>query len=107
MKEYKIAILGNRDSVLGFKNLGLEAFSLDTADDPKKELTDILNNEEFGVVYITEDWHDKYSELLDDYKTKALPAIVAIPSSEGATGEGLKEVKKIVERAIGSDILSN
>ena len=107
MKEYKIAILGNKDSILGFKNLGLESFSLDQAEKPEEELKNVLDNKEYGLVFITEDWHKKYAEMLSDYKNRALPAIITIPSSKGSTGESMKEIKKIVEQAVGSDILSS
>ena len=34
-----------------------------------------------------------------------LPAIITIPDRNGATGEGLRNVSKAVERAVGADIL--
>ena len=35
----------------------------------------------------------------------ALPAIIPLPSHQGSSGYGLARLKRIVERAIGSDIL--
>ena len=48
---------------------------------------------------------EKLEDKLSELRTQALPAIVAIPSHHGTTGYGLKNLKKIVERAVGSDML--
>ena len=38
MSEYKIAVLGDRDSVLGFRALGLDTFSADSLDEARSTL---------------------------------------------------------------------
>ena len=46
----------------------------------------------------------------EDYKKlgqKALPAIIPVPGSTGATGYGLKRIGKMVEQAVGSDIFGD
>ena len=46
-----------------------------------------------------------FGKILDEYKERALPAIVSVPSPKGTTGAAMKNLKKIVEQAVGSDIL--
>ena len=39
------------------------------------------------------------------YRAERLPAIIPIPGVSGNTGMGIKNVKKSVEQAVGSDII--
>lgn len=104
MQEYKIAILGNHDAVLGFKGLGMDAVGL-SEEKHEEEAKNILENPDYAIVFITEDWGERLEKLLDEYRERALPAIVSVPSPQGTTGAALKNLKKIVEQAVGSDIL--
>jgi vacuolar-type H+-ATPase subunit F/Vma7 len=42
---------------------------------------------------------------MDKVSSGALPAIVALPGIEGSHGAGVAKLKRLAERAIGSDIL--
>ena len=44
---------------------------------------------------------------IDRYISDYLPAIIPIPGVSGNTGRGMRNVKKSVERAVGSDIIFN
>ena len=46
-------------------------------------------------------------EELDRLREAPLPAVVPIPGISGNTGLGLRQVKRSVEQAVGSDILAN
>jgi V/A-type H+-transporting ATPase subunit F len=111
---YKIAIIGTKDQILGFKALGLKAVPVQNAEEAKDALYK-LNDETSGkeenakktyaIIFVLEDLAMKIPE--DDYKklTKdALPAIIPIPGIKGTTGYGLQRIKKMVEQAVGSDI---
>ncbi|MBU4332141.1 V-type ATP synthase subunit F [Patescibacteria group bacterium] len=103
----RIAILGNQDSILGFKALGLDCFGVYTQEEAEKKVDEIYEKKGCGILFITEDWMEKLKIKLDDLKNTALPAVIAIPGVRGATGEGERELKNIVEQAVGSDILFN
>ncbi len=105
MKDYKIAILGSHDSILGFKGLGLDVFGVATEEDGVKALDEIQSAGTHAVLLITEDWAKTLEKRLEKLKGQALPAILPIPSQQGATGEGLKNLSRIVEQAVGSDII--
>jgi len=106
-EKYKIAILGGYDnSVLGFKGVGVDVCGLNE-ENAKEQAEEILNNKNYAIIFITEDWAGKLESVLEEYKGRALPAIVNVPSLKGSTGAALKNLKKIVEQAVGSDILFN
>ncbi len=104
MNEYKIAILGSHDTILGFKGVGVEAFGL-TEENSATRSREVLENQEYAIVLITENWAEKLENILEEYRDQALPAIVKVPPASGTTGAALKNLKRIVEQAIGSDIL--
>lgn len=102
--DYKIAIIGSPQTVLGFKALGVEAFPVFSLEEGRKALQKISEGN-YAILLVTEDWADSLAEELDDLKSKALPAVTILPSQLGSLGMGNEELRKIVERAIGSDIL--
>jgi V/A-type H+-transporting ATPase subunit F len=102
--EYKIAIIGSHEEILGFKALGLEPFSVRNKEDVLKTLDGILERKDIAVVFITENWAEKISGRLITLR-KALPAVVTIPNYAGSRGMGERKLRKVVEQAVGSDIL--
>lgn len=104
MSEYKIAVLGDRDSVLGFRALGLEAFPAETVEEARRILH-TLAKENYAIVYLTEQYAAGMAADVDRYKDELTPAIILIPRKEGSLGIGMANVKSAVERAVGADIL--
>ncbi len=103
---YKIAVLGDRDSIYGFAALGLETFPVTETEEAAKKLKSLAEGE-YAVIYITEALQAKLEVELDKYRTSHLPAIIPIPGVSGNTGMGMLNVKKSVEQAVGSDIIFN
>ncbi len=102
---YKIAALGDKDSIYGFASLGVNIFPADDAAQGTKILRR-LAEAEYAVIYITEQLAAQMSAELESYASRPLPAIIPIPGVRGNTGLGLDNVSKFVEKAVGSDILS-
>jgi len=103
---YKVAVIGDRDSIYGFAALGLDTFAVSSKDEAARVLKNAAEGE-YAVIYITEGLFGELKEVTDRYLTSYLPAIVPIPGVSGNTGIGMDNVKKSVERAVGSDIIFN
>lgn len=101
---YKIAVMGDRDSVYGFAALGLDVYPIEDPKEAVKTLK-LLAGSNFAVVYITEALAVKIENEIETYRLKKLPAIILIPGVSGNTGQGMLNVKKSVEQAVGSDII--
>ena len=101
---YRIAVLGDKDSVMGFKALGLTVFPVDNAEQARHTLHR-LAKEEYAVVYLTEQLAAPMEADIARYKDELTPAIILIPGKEGSLGLGMANIKKSVERAVGADIL--
>ncbi len=101
---YKVAVMGDRDSVYGFAALGLEIFPISDPAQAGRQLRRLAQGE-YAVIYITEVLAAALEEELDAYRAQPLPAIIPIPGVSGNTGAGMQNVKKSVEQAVGSDII--
>ncbi len=103
-EHYKIAVLGDQDSVLGFKALGLDVFPAETVEEARQTLHR-LARESYAIIYLTEQLAQSMATELAYYKDELTPAIILIPGKGGSLGIGMENVKKSVERAVGADIL--
>lgn len=101
---YRIGVIGDSSSVLGFMAIGFSVFPVLDAESAQKTLTR-LANDNYAIIFITEHYAQLCAETIARYKDSPMPAIIAIPSKEGSTGYGMENLKKSVERAIGADIL--
>ena len=103
-QRYRIAVLGDRDSVLGFKALGLDVYPPETAEEARPILHR-LAREDTAILYLTEQLAAGLEAEIARYKDALTPAIILIPGKAGSLGIGMANVKKSVERAVGADIL--
>ncbi len=102
----KIAVIGDRSSVLGFKAVGLDVFPVADVLEAKA-IFDRIAKGEYAIIYITEKLCKDMTEEVEKYKDRRIPAIVPIPGIDGSYGLGMANLRKSVERAVGADILFN
>ena len=75
----KIGVVGDKDSVLAFKALGIDVFPVVEADEARK--------------------------TIDRYNREVLPAVILIPSNQGTLNIGMQRISDNVEKAVGVNIL--
>jgi len=115
--QYRIAIVGPRETVSVFSLLGVDVVPASDVPSAVTELYRLkramrdekgVQRNVYGIVFITEDLAAGISPD-DERKLQrgALPAIIPLPSRSSEDGQsyGLERLKRIVERAVGSDIL--
>lgn len=101
---YKIAVIGDSESILSFKAIGLETCPVESAAEARKALHGYAK-EDYAVIYLTEQFAQDMESELKQYATEIRPAVILIPGREGSLGLGLANIGKAVERAVGSNIL--
>ena len=101
---YKIAVMGDYTSILGYRTLGFEVCEANTAEEGERELSR-LSKENYAVVYVTEELASLMPSVIEKYKKLPLPAVILIPGKGGSLGLGMHAIHDAVERAVGSDIL--
>jgi V/A-type H+-transporting ATPase subunit F len=102
---YKVAAMGDRDSIIGLAALGLEIYPTDDTAQAAGQLKRLADNG-FAVIYITEALAAAMPEEIARYRYERIPAVILIPGISGNTGEGLANVRLSVEKAVGMDIIS-
>ena len=101
---YTIAVVGDWESVMGFRALGLETYPVANAEEARRVIHD-LSKAECGVIYLTETLAKDLKDVLERYQDALRPAIILIPGREGPLGIGRHNIQRAIERAVGADIL--
>ena len=100
----KIAVLGDRESVLGFLALGLEVRPAETAQEGREALRELAQT--CAVIFVTETLAQELAPEIIVVVAYGciIPAILPIPGKAGPMGLGGDAVHRAVQRAVGSDI---
>lgn len=101
---YRIGVIGDFDSICGFYALGLDVFSVQSAEEAEEQLKKLCAGE-YGVVYITEPLMQELKDSCGHLLLQQLPAIIPIPTGAGATGFAQQRMRDFVKQAVGSDII--
>jgi len=101
---YKIALIGDRKTIIGFKLLGVSLFPITK----KEEAVEILNKlvkEEYAAIFVTEEIGCQIIEKIEILQRTSFASVTTIPSKSEKKYLGLKILRKNIEKAIGTDIL--
>ncbi|RLK64034.1 V-type ATP synthase subunit F [Atopobacter sp. AH10] len=101
---HKIAVVGDKDSILPFRLLGFSVYPVNTAKEARTKI-DSLAKEETGIIYLTEALAKDIPDTIRRYDDQLVPAIILIPNHLGSLGIGLDRVQENVEKAVGQNIL--
>ncbi|PWM74846.1 MAG: V-type ATP synthase subunit F [Bacillota bacterium] len=99
----KTAIIGDGDSVLAFKAVGMDAFSADHPEKARNLLKKLAKT--YQIIFITDVLAKEIDETLAHYASAAYPVIISVPSASGGNGYGYDLLRRACEKALGVDIL--
>lgn len=102
---YKIGVIGERDSVLGYMALGFAVHEAPDAAAAGRILHALAKDDSYAILFIVENYAMELEEEIAKYKDKPLPAILSVPGRAGNTGYGMANIRNAVVRAVGADIL--
>ena len=98
----KIAVIGGRETVMGFTALGLEVCPVSDAAEAKQALRTLTRSrDDVAIIYIEEGLAAELSQEIDKFKDSPKPAIILIPGREGSLGLGLTALNDAVECLVG------
>ncbi|WP_315082120.1 V-type ATP synthase subunit F [uncultured Clostridium sp.] len=100
----KIGVVGDKDSVLAFKALGIDVFPV-VGNEEAKKTVDRLAKNDYAVVFVTEHVAQGIEETIERYNKEVLPAVILIPSNQGTLNIGMQRISDNVEKAVGVNIL--
>ncbi len=100
----RLAVIGDRDSVLPFKALGVATFPVLDSGQAARAL-EWASKEGYLVCFITEEFARELEALIDTFREDLSPIVVPIPGRMGSLGLGMEKLKVNMRKATGADIL--
>ena len=101
---YKIGVVGDKDSVLAFKAIGIDVYPVIESEEARKTIDKMALNK-YAVIFVTEQVAKGIEETIERYNRETLPAVILIPSNQGSLNIGIQRIRDNVEKAIGVNIL--
>ncbi len=112
---FRFAVVGNLSSVLIYKAIGAETYAVSQVDTAKAKAEELFRADrgdeaktaQYAVVFVEEEYYKEFpDDLVEKFTKKPLPAVIPVPSpNSGDDNFAGNRLRKIVERAVGSDIL--
>jgi V/A-type H+-transporting ATPase subunit F len=97
----KFYVIGDRDTVLGFRLAGIEGQVVNSPEETKTALDKAFQIEDIGIIVIPERVAQTIRTVVDQYIYKTtFPLIIEIPDRLGPV-EGRKSVRDMIRQAVG------
>jgi V/A-type H+-transporting ATPase subunit F len=106
MAVYDVGVVGDLDSVIGYRGLGMTVVPVNDAVEARRAVRD-LADKNYGVIFLTEALAAELADTIAEYRIKLLPALILIPSVQGGAGTGRQMLRDSVRRAVGMDLLGD
>ncbi len=105
MSSDKIAVIGDRDTVMGFQMTGVRMCTVATTpDETLSALIDYYRDPQVGLIIITEPLAKSVEQKILEISEFPVPVILLIPDRNGSTGEYERLLRELVRKAVGIDI---
>ncbi|MDD2427088.1 MAG: V-type ATP synthase subunit F [Eubacteriales bacterium] len=103
----KVGVIGDLDSIIGFRALGMTVMACEDRDAANRILEQ-WQEESYAIVFITEPLaRELGEEYLEEWRNSWLPSVVIIPSAKEEPSLGRDTLRTAVRRATGIDLLSH
>jgi V/A-type H+-transporting ATPase subunit F len=99
----KVAFVGNKRLGILLKSFGIEMYATKTSAEVSSKLKELIKVSTYSIILTEETYADVVKEIISK-KTAPMPAIMMLPTIE-ASGETVKMIGEVVEKAVGINIL--
>ena len=72
---HKVAVIGDRESVSGFRAIGMDVFSPADNNECRNYLKRLCDDG-YAIIYITEEFSDCCADIIKKYENSVSPAII-------------------------------
>jgi V/A-type H+-transporting ATPase subunit F len=105
MQNSRLAVVGERATVVAFEGLGIAAFPVASVGEARKTVSGLIKRKEHAVIFVTEDIGKDIPDVIAESSKEYAPSVVLVPSSSGSQKIGLRKLSRVLKRALGTDIL--
>ena len=100
-----IAIIGEREIIIGFSLVGFQLFPVTDSIEAKNALEKCINTSNFRIVFITDNIAQLIIEEIEKYQRISTISICILPDRIKDSELSREILRKNVEKAVGTDIL--
>jgi len=105
LKVGKVAVIGDADSVLGFRGIGITVFAMSDPKEASKKIEE-LSRDNYQLIFLTENLAAQDPEIMKTYNEMKEPTVILIPSNKGGANYASSLLSDSVKRAVGLDFLN-
>ena len=74
---HKIGVVGDKDSILSFKALGIDVYPVITKEEARSTIDEMASND-YGIIFVTEQIATLVENTIERYNREVLPAVILI-----------------------------
>jgi V/A-type H+-transporting ATPase subunit F len=101
----KIAVIGDRDTVAGFRMVGVqEWFTPKSPAETRAKLREFFRDPHMGLIIITEPLAQQVEDTVNQLAAAPIPVIMLIPDRHGTTGAHDAVLEEMIRKAVGIEI---
>ena len=100
-----IAVVGPEEVYGGFRALGVIVRDAHTGAEAERALDELASGGA-AVIFLAEPLFRERPQLLERFRREFPPIISVLPDHRGGTGATREHLRRLIERAVGVDILS-
>ncbi|MFN3411565.1 MAG: V-type ATP synthase subunit F [Exilispira sp.] len=103
LEKNEIAVIGDKDSIMGFKAIGFDTYELVKKEDLDiKQYVIAILRKNYKIVYITENYFLICEKDIEEFlKNRAYPIVTVVPTTADNKNIAFESMKKLVEKALG------
>ena len=101
----RVVVVGERGLILGFRGVGMDVVPVEDAENLRRALGPLSRDAGVALVLVTESLAAQAPDALEDFRAVSQAVITTIPTHLGGTGFAFNEMRSVVERSIGVDML--
>lgn len=99
----KIAVVGEKELVLGYRLLGVEDAVTVTRGDSQKAVMDLFNSGKYNLIIVGNEARRGLAQaVLEKLEASIVPLVVFMPSTDAEVAE--ESLSKLAKRVLGVDI---
>ena len=99
----KIAVVGEKELVLGYRLLGVEDATAASKEDAQKTVLEYFNSGKYGLIIVGNDARKGLSAATrEKLESSIVPLVVFMPSTGSAVAE--ESLSKLAKRVLGVDL---
>jgi V/A-type H+-transporting ATPase subunit F len=98
----RIAVIGERDTILPFRALGLEIVPMNP-DERVNEQVEKLLKEKVRIIFFTPDLFPHLQPIMERTRKSPVPCFIALPTAKVEIT--IERLRRLVAKAIGADLL--